>query len=224
MLTFHGNKVYQVFRRVMDKSDKFFHANQFYRINYDPGVCLSPDESLDLAIKLMREGARHLHPTSECSRRSFVHYLKTGESSDINVDDLPDDRMLLPREEIRSAMELKPGDHIERPLAGLNKYAKHHMLVVKPIDNQHCRVIHYHVHPTLSDLSRLKKGKVMSEIVNIFEQKECLRVCYSERVDPEKGLYELSQLCGEEGKENLKGITGNVSYCVTECALYHIVR
>lgn len=189
----------------------------FYRINYDAGVCMSAKESIAKAQKLIEEDTLHWNPFSECARRSFVHYLKTGESSDINIDDLPDDRMLLPREKVSSAMELKPGDHIERPLnvPVISKYTQHHMLVVEPIDNERCKVIHYQTHPTARELLQMKKGKVAQEVVNIFDKDECFRVCYPERIDPEKGLSDLSQLCGEEGKGKLKSITGNVSCSVS---------
>lgn len=185
----------------------------FYRINYDAGVCISAEESILKAKKLMEEGSLHWNPVSECSRRGFIHYLKTGESADINIDDLPDDRQLIPREEIRSAMELKPGDHIERPLniPLASKFAQHHMFVVEPIDDQHCKVIHFHTHPTPSELLHMKKGRVVEEVVNIFDKAACFRVCYPERLDPERGVSNLVQLCGEEGKGMLKSITGNVS-------------
>lgn len=188
-------------------------SDWFYRINYDAGVCISAEESILKAKKLMEEGSIHWNPISKCSRRGFIHYLKTGEPADINIDDLPNDRQLLPREEIRSAMELKPGDHIERPLniPLASKFAQHHMFVIEPIDNEHCKVIHFHTHPTPSELLHMKKGKVVQEVVNIFDKEACFRVCYPERLDPERGVSNLIQLCGEEGKGRLKSITGNVS-------------
>ncbi len=189
--------------------------SRFYRINYDAGVCISAEESILKAKKLMDEGSLCWNPFSKSSRCRFIHYLKTGESTDINIDDLPDDRQLIPREEIRSAMELKPGDHIERPLniPLASKFAQHHMFVVEPIDNQHCEVIHFHTHPTPSELLHKKKGRVVPEVVNIFDKEACFRVCYPERLDPERGVSTLVQLCGEEGKGMLKRITGNVSAC-----------
>ena len=35
------------------------------------------------------------------------------------------------------------------------------------------------------------------ETVNIFDQKVCYRVCYSERIDPDIGMSKLMELCGE---------------------------
>ena len=134
--------------------------------------------------------------------------MKTDESADININGLLDDRTLLQRELIKSAMELKPGDHIERPLSLAPNYAHHHMLVVRPIDDKHCEVIHYKVHQA----AKLKKGEVVMERVNIFDQKVCYRVHYSERIDPETGMANLSKLCGKNGKTKLRDYTGNVCF------------
>ena len=172
----------------------------FYRINYEDGICISPEESIDKAQTLIKEQGWPLLQNSECRRRSFIHFLKTGEPADISINRLLDDRILLQRETIESAMELKPGDHIERPMSFASSFAQHHMFVVEPVDDKHCTVIHYKVSPTLtpnSDIAKFKKGKVTMETVNIFDQKVCYRVCYSERIDPEIGMSKLMELCGE---------------------------
>ena len=172
----------------------------FYRINYEDGICVSPEESIAKAQKQIKQQLCPLLKDSEYRRRSCVHYLKTGESADISISRLLNDRILLQRETIESAMELKPGDHIERPMSFASSYAQHHMFVVEPIDDKHCTVIHYKVSPTLmpnGDIAKFKKGKVTMETVNIFDQKVCYRVCYSERIDPEIGMSKLMELCGE---------------------------
>lgn len=171
----------------------------FYRVNYEDGICVSPEESIAKAQKQVEQQLWPLLKHSEYRRCSCVHYLKTGESADINISKLLDDRTLLQRETIRSAMELKPGDHIERPMSFASSFAQHHMLVVEPIDDKHCTVIHYKVSPTLKpkgDIAKFKKGKVIMETVNIFNE-VCYRVCYSERIDPEIGMSRLMELCGE---------------------------
>ena len=73
------------------------------------------------------------------------------------------------------------------------------MFVVEPIDDKHCTVIHYKVRQLIpnSDISKFRKGKVTMETVNIFDQKVCYRVCYSERIDPEIGMSKLMELRGE---------------------------
>ena len=107
----------------------------FYRVNYEKGVCLSSEDSVEQARSL--DGTLHLSPTSTHLRQNFVHYLKTGEAADIDTDELLDDRILLQRERVTSAMELKCGDHIERPLSLAPNHAQHHMFVVEPIDDEH---------------------------------------------------------------------------------------
>ena len=181
----------------------------YYRINYEEQICISAQESLNKAEDIIRKQSFPYLPNSEYGRRRFVHYLKTGELAKISIHGLLDDRTLLRREIVTSAMELKRGDHIERPLSLAPSYAQHHMMVVEPIDDKYCKVIHYKVHPTPGQL--MKKGEIVEEKVNIFEQNTCVRICYSERIDPEIGMDNLNQLCGKKGKEELKKYTGNVS-------------
>jgi hypothetical protein len=194
----------------------------FYRINYEDGICIPAEKSVERAKAILLESIQLPHlPFSPHARMSFIHYLKTSESSaKINISALPDDRMLLPRELVMSAMGLKPGDHIERPLSLAPSHAQHHMFVVEPIDDKYCKVIHYSVHPTPRKLARMQKGEVVVEIVNIFQQDVCFRICYPERIDPEKGIIKLLQLCGDEGKKLLKNYTGKVIilfHCMQDC-------
>ena len=179
----------------------------FYRINYEDGICIPAEESVKQAKALLHERKLPHLPTSEYARMRCIHYLKTRESANINISELPDDRTLLPREFVRSAMDLMPGDHIERPLSLAPKHAQHHMLVVEPIDDKYCKVIHYQVHPNPREL---QKGNVVVEVVSIFAEGICFRVCYPERIDPEKGMIRLLNFCGEEGKNNLKDSMGKV--------------
>ena len=111
-------------------------------------------------------------------------------------------------------MELKRGDHIERPLsfALIASHAQHHMFVVDPIDDEHCEVIHYKVNRNPSKILKLKKGDVVCEIVNIFEQGQVSHIRYPERIDPVKGMKILKELSGDGGKLALKQLTGMVGY------------
>ena len=83
----------------------------YYRVNYEKGICIQSDVAIEKAKDLIN--TTHLHPLSKCLRENFVHHLKTRESADIDTDELLDDRILLQRERVTSAMELKCGDHIE---------------------------------------------------------------------------------------------------------------
>ena len=202
-------------RRVVLKWQNINDLNQrpwYYRINYEKGVCIPPEESTLNAQNLINTS--HFHPFSKCLRQNFVHHLKTGEGADIDSDELLDDRILLQRERVTSAMELKCGDHIERPLSFkfAPNNAQHHMFVVEPIDDEHCRVIHYRVHQSAVKVLKFKKGDVVKEEVNIFGQLERVsRIRYQERIDPVSGMEILSQLCEGKGKEALKVHTGMVS-------------
>lgn len=173
------------------------HHPWFYRINYEAGICIQPELSIKKARNLLSGLNWPFFLTSEYARRSCIHFLKTTESVDIHIGKLVDDRILLKREIVTSAFELKRGDHIERPMSFASSFAQHHMLVLEAVDQSHCKVIHYKVNATPIKTAQMKKGKVAVEIINIFEEKVCYRVCYPERIDPMIGMNKLMQLCGE---------------------------
>ena len=159
----------------------------YYRLNYDTsmGVCRPAKESVNLARELLKGSSF----PSKHSRQKFVNFLKTGDDSQtVDINSLQDDRILLPREKVESAMELKRGDHIERPLqkiGGLMGYF-HHMLVLQPVDDRHCEVIHCDTgHHGVTGSSTRR------EIVDIFETGKVSRVKYTERIDPEEGIAQL---------------------------------
>ena len=191
--------------------EKISNPNQrpwYYRVNYEKGTCISQKDSIKKAKDLINTW--HLNLLSKYLRENFVHYLKTGEAADIDTDELLHDRILLQRERITSAMELKPGDHIERPLALAPNHAQHHMLVLEPIDDEHCTVIHYKVDKNVSKVMKFKKGDVVREEVNIFDQGRVSCIRYSERINPLLGMNNLTQLCEDGGKGKLRNITGMV--------------
>jgi hypothetical protein len=192
------------FEKISDPNERPW----YFRVNYEKSVCVSPEDSIEQAMNLINTW--HLNPMSRCVREGFVHFLKTSEVADIDTDELLDDRILLQRERVTSAMELKRGDHIERPLALAPGHAQHHMLVVDPIDDEHCEVIHFKVHRNASKLLKFKKGDVVCEIVNIFEHGQVSRIRYPERIDPLKGMKTLTELSGDGGKPALKQHTGMV--------------
>ena len=165
----------------------------YYRLNYDTstGVCRPAKESINLARELLKGSSF----PSKYSRQKFVNFLKTGDDSQtVDINSLQDDRILLPREKVESAMQLKRGDHIERPLQKIGRLMGyfHHMLVLQPVDDRHCEVIHCdtgHHGVTGSSIRR--------ETVDIFETGKVSRVKYTERIDPEEGIAQLLKVIAE---------------------------
>ena len=162
----------------------------YYKLNYaiNAGVCRPSQASIELARKLLSKS----NSTSGFIRQTFINYLKTGDDlKPVEVNSLQDDRTLLRREKVESALQLKRGDHVERPLhnlGGLMGYF-HHMLVLQPLDNKHCEVVHCHTgHHGVTGSS------IRRETVDIFETKKASRVKYIERIDPDEGIARLLQV------------------------------
>ena len=157
----------------------------YYRLNYD-----TAKESISLARDLRDPEKSPFF--SKYDRQIFVNYLKTGEDRQkVDVNSLQDDRILLPRKRVESARQLKRGDHIERPLKKIGKMTGccHHMLVLKPLDDRCCEVVHIRKgHP------RITGSAIRREIVNIFEEGKVSRVKYAERIDPDEGIAQLLQV------------------------------
>ena len=209
-------------REVPLKWENISDQNQhswFYRVNYEDGMCIPSDDSIKQARSQI--GKIHVSPLSEYRRENFVHHLKTGEAAVIDTDELLEDRILLQRERVTSAMELKCGDHIERPLKIFRDHAQHHMLVVGPIDDEHCRVIHYKVHADVSKELKFKKGDIVCEVVNIFAVDSVHLIRYPERINPQAGMKTLLDLCEVEERTVLKSLTGMV---ITLALIYNVIH
>ena len=162
----------------------------YYRLNYNvnAAVCRPAKESIALAGELMKNSSL----LSKYRRQKFVNYLKTGDDSyTVDVNSLQDDRILLPREKVESAMQLKRGDHIERPLQVIGNLMGyfHHMLVLQPLDDRHCEVVHCN-----TGHHRVTGSSIRREKVDIFETGKVSRVKYAERIEPEEGIAQLLQV------------------------------
>ena len=181
-------------RTVTESSIEWEDGPCYYRINYEPGACLPAELTVNKAKALI--GKTFYKYNSEYARESFVTSLKTGESLTIDTDSLINDRILLQRERVTSALELTYGDHIERPLSMLTKYhsAQHHMLVVEPIDDRHCKVIHFKVAKSFSRVITFRKGDEVEDVVDIFEEGNAYRINYCERTNPEVGILNVHGL------------------------------
>ena len=181
--------VIEVWNRKMRQATIYLNPTKhtYYRLNYNTSarVCRPAKDSIARARELYTASSF----ISKYSRQKFVNFLKTGDDLHmVDVNSLQDDRILLPRERIVSASQLKPGDHIERPLqriGGMLGYF-HHMLVLKPVDDRHCEVIH-----CLRGNHAITGSSIRRETVDIFETGSVSRVKYTERIDPEEGIAQL---------------------------------
>lgn len=160
-------------------------------------LCRTVEESLDLAEQQRSKNVFF----SDYNQRTFINYLKTGEDSvEVEVNSLQDDRILLHREEVKSAMQLKKGD---RPLKNIGEISDyfHHMLVLRPIDELSCEVLH------CTSGSSITGSAIRKEVVDIFETdvinsvanhftKRCKvsRVMYTECVDEETRISKLLEV------------------------------
>ena len=198
--------IMEVWNKRIKKSD--IHLNKeerYYKLNYTTGtdVCRTTADSIRLAEQLKSKKSFF----SDYSRRTFVNYVKTGEDLvEVEVNSLQDDRILLHREEVKSAMQLKKGDHIERPLSAVGEISGyfHHMLVLTPVDERHCEVLHC----TKFSGSSITGSAIEKEVVDIFETdvinsvvnrftRRCKvsRVMYTECVDEATRIDKLLKVC-----------------------------
>ena len=209
-------KVIESWRRKVEETEitckNWPNESTYYRINYDPGQCIQAEQSIEIARDASTKKtffSRHWKPNSECARESFVHFVKTGEQL-LNVENLQDDRLFLQRELVKSAFDLRIGDHIERPLAiAPSSNVQHHMLVVKPISHNACLVIHYKVEKSVLSTH---KGDVVCEEVDIFEHGNVFRIVYPERTDPRDGIEKLASKLCLKGRARLQSEIERVSY------------
>ena len=166
---------------------------EYYRINYHKDHCMSPDKSITRARNFILS-KRRFKPCTDCTRQKLVNYAVTGIAEAIDIDMLPDDRLQLQRQQLDTTKFLKRGDHVERRVTGLVgtvTNAFHHMIVLELLTDGRCKVIHYHVGITKKPIT---KGCVGEEEVDLFETKDLYRVIYPERIDPEYGIRELTEL------------------------------
>ena len=168
-------------------------GGKYYRINYDDNVCRPSERVIERALGL--SGKRSI--ISRINRQNFVNLVKTGEYQDVDVGSLADDRILLCREKIDSACQLKPGDHIEHPISYIpGKLAYHHMMVVKVLDDHTCQVIHFaKVTTTAGD--RMMVNLVERDLSQV-RGGEVWRMNYLERVSPRDSLTMLQEICQDQ--------------------------
>ena len=173
-----------------------------YRINYQEDHCMSPDKSIMRARNLI-SSKRSFKPYTDCTRQKLVNYAVTGIAEAIDIDMLPDDRLQLQRQQLDTTKFLKRGDHVERHMTGpigtisnaFHHNLFHHMIVLEPLTDGRCKVLHYHLEVSMRPFLI---GCVAEETVDLFETKDLYQVLYPERIDPEYGIEELMKLVTEK--------------------------
>ena len=171
--------------RVTETTVSFEESHEFYRINYNHGACFTTEETVQNAESLIDSSTKD-KMWSDINRQKFVNFVKTGESEVIEVSQLKDDRLLLPRKKVESALELQPGDHLERPVRGAKMF-NHHMIVIKAVNKRRCKVIHF-------GISDGKKSELLEEEVDLFVNDCVFRIHYSERINPADTIRILREL------------------------------
>ena len=156
----------------------FNKESTYYRLNYNDGACISSWKAIADARQLLGE-----YFFTQNKRQNLVNSLKTGNAMDIKIDSLQDDCTLLRRERVKSASELRPGDHIERSTPFISARYHHMMVTEQPHHDRKCTVIHL-----TSDVIEEEEVDIFKEGDNVF------RLKYPERCDPEQGIEYLRSL------------------------------
>ena len=173
--------------KVTTRELTFNEKSTYYCLNYNDGACIFPEQVIIHAQKLVGKRIFTLEQ-HKYERQKLVNYLKTRNDTEVKINALQNDRILLHRERVESALDLRPGDHIERPTSFV-KVLYHHMMVIeKPSNDSKCKVIHF------GEPSSLKLS-VQEEEVDIFKEGEnvfCIK--YPERCEPDQGIELLRRL------------------------------
>ena len=181
--------VVESWRGKVEQSVLSLDDSTFYTINYNDGVCIPPDELIKIA-----QGALGSRFASKYARRKLVNYLKTSNATDVDIGSLQNDVLLLRREKVESALDLKPGDHLEYPVKGLSQLNYRNMIVVSSIDEQRCRVIRCK-EEAHQIIGKHKTTCPLVEVeVDLTHLGEVFLVKYPERIDPEIGMGLLNDL------------------------------
>ncbi|KAL5473391.1 hypothetical protein EMCRGX_G027869 [Ephydatia muelleri] len=134
----------------------------YYRVNYNSCVCIKVEQSLTLAADAVK---KH----EGLNRQTFVHFTKTLDKTEISIDPLVDDKILLCRERVNSIDDLYVGDHIEWPASSISVVspgAQHHMFVSER-NGTTCSVIH-RFRKSIVDHISTKEDNIM-DIADSFE-------------------------------------------------------
>lgn len=145
----------------------------YHRIIYEEGVCLHAAESIRKARECMRS---QFNPS--LFRRRFVNFVKTTDSVEVDVENLPEYHLLLQRERVDRTSELRLGDHLEMPVKGFQGTSYRDMIVTALPARGKVMVV-----------SSQERGLVERELEwESGGKMELYRVKYLERVGAEEGI------------------------------------
>lgn len=172
-----------------------------HKIVYEEGTCLSAMESIRRAHDAVGTPFTLKH-----TRRKFVNLVKTTDATDVDVENLPEDRLLLRRERVESTTivaDVKPGDHLEVPVKFLQKVTYRNLIITDIISKTKVRVVC--VNP-----KRGEHGIVEMDFDLVEEEGEDVevyRVKYVERVSVREGL----EMLRISSKGNMSKVSGSDS-------------
>ena len=112
--------VIETWLTIKERVITFNEKSTYYHLNYNDGACISTEQVIDNARKLL---GKLIFKQKQYERQQLVNYLKTGNELKIKIDSLQDDRTLLRRQRVESALELQPGDHVHRMSKPLFKHS-----------------------------------------------------------------------------------------------------
>ena len=168
-----------------------------HKLVYEEGTCLSSSECVRRARDVVGSPF-----ALKYMRRKLVNLLKTTDATDVDVESLPEERLLLQRELVESAANLAPGDHLEVVAKALHKIVFKNMIVVDVISDTNVWVIQADkknlVEVEFSLVNQTEQGEGgEGGGVTSGELKEVYRVKYTERISVKHGLDMLRRAMSE---------------------------
>ncbi len=171
-----------------------------HKLVYEEGTCLSASESVQRACDVVGSPF-----ALKYMRRRLINLIKTTDSTEVDVENLPEERLMLRRERVESALDLAPGDHLEVPIKVLQKISYHNMIVTEISGEFTVRVLQASKKSIVeSDFCLIKQtGEDEDErgggegVATLGDLKEVYRVKYLEKINVRHGLDMLRRAMSE---------------------------
>ena len=166
-----------------------------HKLLYEEGTCLSVSECVRRACDVVGSPF-----ALKYMRRKLINLIKTTDSTEVDVENLPEERLLLRRERVESASDLSPGDHLEVPIKILQKVSYRNLIVTDVISDTTVRVLCAGKKEIVESEFCLVKGaeeEEKEEGGGVGDMKEVYRVKYLERINVRHGLDMLRRAMSE---------------------------